>query len=196
MVPSQGTGLAPIDSQAANPYNPDTVQDDATDDTSRDHELRDVGQSISHAQGFETGSSLSEFEDEPEVAQGVPDRLAPFVLQGVRYQNWVLLVDINELQSQHDGQLYTLWQNLCAALSQPVETLNFPVCQGMDDVEIANACLAGFMFKVGGNDRKKVAALTALAEGLDHERLTRVPMLEEMLIEPRLKRQLWQLLQE
>ncbi|CAM3479637.1 hypothetical protein GCM10016272_07360 [Psychrobacter glaciei] len=115
-------------------------------------------------------------------------KVTPFDLQGGRYGDWVILVDIQALNN--DSQ--KLWKNITQALSITCETTSFPICEGMDTAELANASLAGYVFKIGRSEEIKVAALTALPEGLEHPHFTTVPTLEEMLADSSLKRQLWE----
>ena len=121
-------------------------------------------------------------------AHGILDKVAPFDLQGGRYNNWVLLVDIQALDS--DSQ--KLWQNIIQALSLACETISFPICAGMDTVELANASFAGYLFKIGRSEEIQVAALTELPMGLTHPNVVSVATLEAMLADSRLKRQLWE----
>ncbi|GAF56960.1 hypothetical protein JCM18901_2722 [Psychrobacter sp. JCM 18901] len=114
--------------------------------------------------------------------------MAPFDLQGGRYGDWVILVDIKALNS--DSQ--KLWQNITQALSITCETTSFPICDGMDTAELANASLAGYIFRIGRSEEIQVAALTAIPDGLQHPNLTTVPTLEEMLADSDAKRQLWE----
>ena len=115
-------------------------------------------------------------------------KVAPFDLQGGRYGDWVILVDIQALNN--DSQ--KLWQNVTQALSISCETTSFPICEGMDTAELANASLAGYVFKIGRREEIKVAALTVLPDGLEHPNFTTVPTLDEMLKDNKLKRQLWE----
>lgn len=114
-------------------------------------------------------------------------KVAPFDLQGGRYGDWVILVDIQALNN--DSQ--KLWQNITQALSISCETTSFPICEGMDTAELANASLAGYVFKIGRSEEIKVAALTALPDGLEHPNFTPAPTLDEMLTDSNFKRQLW-----
>lgn len=116
------------------------------------------------------------------------DKVVPFDLQGGRYGNWVLLVDIQALSS--DSQ--KLWQNVCQALSLECETTSFPICAGMDTAELANASLAGYIFKIGRSEDIQVVALTELPKLLTHPNMVSAPSLEAMLTDSTLKRQLWQ----
>ena len=115
-------------------------------------------------------------------------KVLPFSLQGGRYGNWVILVDMQTLS----GDSQKLWQNITQALSMTCETTAFPICAGMDTAELANASLAGYVFKIGRSEDVQVAALTALPDGLTHPALTTPPTLDEMLADSRLKRQFWQ----
>ncbi|GAB2636157.1 MULTISPECIES: DNA polymerase III subunit psi [Psychrobacter] len=115
-------------------------------------------------------------------------KVAPFSLQGGRYGDWVILVDIQALNS--DSQ--KLWNNITQALSMTHETTSFPICAGMDTVELANASLAGYVFRIGLREEIKVAALTVLPEGLQHPNLMTVPTLDDMIVDSDAKRQLWE----
>lgn len=115
-------------------------------------------------------------------------KVVPFDLQGGRYGDWVILVDIQALNN--DSQ--KLWQNITQALSISCETTSFPICEGMDTAELANASLAGYIFKIGRSEEIKVAALTALPDGLEHPNLSTVPTLDDMLADSSLKCQLWE----
>lgn len=115
-------------------------------------------------------------------------KVAPFDLQGGRYGNWILIVDIQALNN--DSQ--KLWQNIVQALSIECETSSFPICVGMDTAELANASLAGYLFKIAQSEDIKVAVLTALPKGLMHPNFIDVPTLDSILEDSILKRQLWQ----
>ena len=117
-------------------------------------------------------------------------KVAPFDLQGGRYGNWVILVDIQALNNESQK----LWQNITQALSIDCETTSFPICEGMDTAELANASFAGYVFKIGRSEEIRVASLTALPDGLEHPNLTTAPTLDEMHIDSRLKRQLWEMI--
>ncbi|WP_352337514.1 hypothetical protein [Psychrobacter sp. 16-MNA-CIBAN-0192] len=118
--------------------------------------------------------------------------VAPFDLQGGCYGNWVLLVDIQALT--RDSQ--KLWQNITQALSLSCETSSFPICAGMETTELANASLAGYIFKLGRQEDIHVAVLTDLSSGLSHPNFISVPKLDAMLRDASLKRSLWLQLHE
>ena len=115
-------------------------------------------------------------------------KVPPFDLQGGRYGNWVLMVGIQAL----DNRSQKLWQNICQALSLECETTTFPICEGMDTLELANASIAGYIFKIGRSDTIKVASLTPLPSGLRYANRMNVPTLAEMLEDATLKQHLWQ----
>ncbi|GAF59595.1 hypothetical protein JCM18902_2464 [Psychrobacter sp. JCM 18902] len=133
-------------------------------------------------------NDASSFEDGGFKEEESFKKVAPFDLQGGRYGDWVILVDIQALN--HDSQ--KLWQNITQALSISCETTSFPICEGMDTAELANASLAGYVFKIGRSEEIKIAALTVLPDGLEHPSVTTVPTLDEMLADSSLKRQLWE----
>ncbi|WP_201601132.1 hypothetical protein [Psychrobacter immobilis] len=138
---------------------------------------------VNNTASFEDGSFKEEGFQEESFK-----KVAPFDLQGGRYGDWVILVDIQALN--HDSQ--KLWQNITQALSISCETTSFPICEGMDTAELANASLAGYVFKIGRSEEIQVVTLTALPEGLEHPNLTTAPTLDEMLTDSNLKRQLWE----
>ncbi|WP_420228949.1 DNA polymerase III subunit psi [Psychrobacter sp. ER1] len=133
-------------------------------------------------------SSFPQSASDDSINDDSLKKVAPFDLQGGRYGDWVILVDIKALNS--DSQ--KLWQNITQALSITCETTSFPICDGMDTAELANASLAGYIFRIGRSEEIQVAALTALPNGLQHPNLTTVPKLEEMLADSDAKRQLWE----
>ncbi|MDN3446260.1 DNA polymerase III subunit psi [Psychrobacter sp. APC 3281] len=133
-------------------------------------------------------SSFPQSTSDDSINDDSLKKVAPFDLQGGRYGDWVILVDIKALNS--DSQ--KLWQNITQALSITCETTSFPICDGMDTAELANASLAGYIFRIGRSEEIQVAALTALPDGLQHPNLTTVPTLEEMLADSDAKRQLWE----
>ncbi|MGP5132756.1 hypothetical protein ACTXKV_00785 [Psychrobacter cibarius] len=138
---------------------------------------------INDASSFGNGSFKEEGFQEESFK-----KVAPFDLQGGRYGDWVILVDIQALN--YDSQ--KLWKNITQALSISCETTSFPICEGMDTAELANASLAGYVFKIGRSEEIQVVTLTALPEGLEHPNLTTAPTLDEMLTDSNLKRQLWE----
>ena len=62
----------------------------------------------------------------------------------------------------------------------------------MDTLELANASIAGYIFKIGRSDTIKVASLTPLPSGLRYANRVIVPTLAEMLEDAMLKQHLWQ----
>jgi len=192
------TDLQATTEQTASEQSPVTYSFDSVDSTTVSSNT--VSSSIVSNQTAVTSTTAS--IEQPQFAQSdfpksasddsVNDdslqKLAPFDLQGGRYGDWVILVDIKALNS--DSQ--KLWQNITQALSIACETTSFPICDGMDTAELANASLAGYIFRIGRSEEIQVAALTALPDGLQHPNLTTVPTLEEMLADSDTKRQLWE----
>ena len=181
------TGLSHSDPQSPVTYHFDSTAPDISKPAVTSLVNTVVQQSaidnVNNAVSFEDSSSKeNNFKDD------IFKKVAPFDLQGGRYGDWVILVDIQALNN--DSQ--KLWQNVTQALSISCETTSFPICEGMDTAELANASLAGYVFKIGRREEIKVAALTVLPDGLEHPNLTTVPTLDEMLKDNKLKRQLWE----
>ena len=181
------TGLSHSDPQSPVTYHFDSTAPDISKPAVTSLVNTVVQQSaidnVNNAVSFEDSSSKeNNFKDD------IFKKVAPFDLQGGRYGDWVILVDIQALNN--DSQ--KLWQNVTQALSISCETTSFPICEGMDTAELANASLAGYVFKIGRREEIKVAALTVLPDGLEHPNFTTVPTLDEMLKDSKLKRQLWE----
>lgn len=187
-----------VDEDAINRYYHD-ANDDTSDITSTpSHEQSPVTYSFDTSTpnvattnfvdtSIQKVSVLVEQTDSTEPRYDTLLKVAPFDLQGGRYGNWVVLVDIKALNN--DSQ--KLWENITQALSIACETTSFPICKGMDTAELANASLAGYVFKIGRSEDIQIAALTELPEGLEHPNLADAPTLNEMLADSNLKRQLW-----
>ena len=181
------TGLSHSD-----PQSPVTYHFDSTaPDISKPAVTSLVNTAVQQA-AIDNVNNAPSFEDSSFKEHNFKDdsfkKVVPFDLQGGRYGDWVILVDIQALN--HDSQ--KLWQNITQALSISCETTSFPICEGMDTAELANASLAGYVFKIGRREEIKVAALTALPDGLEHPNLSTVPTLDDMLADSSLKRQLWE----
>ena len=181
------TGLSPSDQQSPVIYSFDST----APDISKPAVTSLVNTVVQHTT-IDNINDAPSFEDVGFKEEGFKEesfkKVAPFDLQGGRYGDWVILVDIQALNN--DSQ--KLWQNITQALSISCETTSFPICEGMDTAELANASLAGYVFKIGRSEEIKVAALTALSDGLEHPNFTTVPTLDEMLADSSLKRQLWE----
>ncbi|WP_296172839.1 hypothetical protein [Psychrobacter sp. UBA2769] len=181
------TGLSHSDQQSPVTYSFDST----TPDISKPAVTSLVNTVVQQA-AIDNVNNASSFEDSSFKENNFKDdsfkKVVPFDLQGGRYGDWVILVDIQALN--HDSQ--KLWQNITQALSISCETTSFPICEGMDTAELANASLAGYVFKIGRREEIKVAALTALPDGLEHPNLSTVPTLDDMLTDSSLKRQLWE----
>ena len=181
------TGLSHSDQQSPVTYSFDSTAPDISKPA-----VTSLVNTVVQQAAIDNVNNAPSFEDSSFKENNFKDdsfkKVVPFDLQGGRYGDWVILVDIQALNN--DSQ--KLWQNITQALSISCETTSFPICEGMDTAELANASLAGYVFKLGRSEEIKVAALTALPEGLEHPNLTTVPTLEEMLTNNKLKRQLWE----
>ena len=181
------TGLSHSDQQSPVIYSFDSTAPDISKPA-----VTSLANTVVQQSAIDNVNNAVSFEDSSSKENNFKDdifkKVAPFDLQGGRYGDWVILVDIQALNN--DSQ--KLWQNITQALSISCETTSFPICEGMDTAELANASLAGYVFKIGRREEIKVAALTVLPDGLEHPNLTTVPTLDEMLKDSKLKRQLWE----
>ena len=186
-TPSNATGLSHSDQQSPVTYSFDSTAPDISKPA-----VTSLVNTVVQQAAIDNVNNAASFEDSSFKENNFKDdsfkKVVPFDLQGGRYGDWVILVDIQALN--HDSQ--KLWQNITQALSISCETTSFPICEGMDTAELANASLAGYVFKIGRREEIKVAALTALPDGLEHPNFTTVPTLDEMLADSSLKRQLWE----
>ena len=181
------TGLSHSDQQSPVTYSFDSTAPDISKPA-----VTSLVNTVVQQTAIDNVNNVPSFEDVGFKENNFKDdsfkKVVPFDLQGGRYGDWVILVDIQALN--HDSQ--KLWQNITQALSISCETTSFPICEGMDTAELANASLAGYVFKIGRSEEIKVAALTALPDGLEHPNLSTVPTLDDMLADSSLKRQLWE----
>ncbi len=131
------------------------------------------------------------------------EKIRHFHIQAIHHAHWVLLVDI-EVLNQNEA-CHKLWHNICQAVNGKVDNLTFPLItnhnllvstEPMDTVQLANASLAGFIFRIANSEQVKIAGLTTLAKGLYDERMVQLPTLDQMITNPLLKRQLWQALNQ
>ena len=176
------TGLSQSDQQSPVTYSFDSTAPDISKPA-----VTSLVNTVVQQTAIDNVNNVPSFED-VGFKENSFKKVVPFDLQGGRYGDWVILVDIQALNN--DSQ--KLWQNITQALSISCETTSFPICEGMDTAELANASLAGYIFKIGRSEEIKVAALTALPDGLEHPNLSTVPTLDDMLADSSLKRQLWE----
>ena len=176
------TGLSQSDQQSPVTYSFDSTAPDISKPA-----VTSLVNTVVQQAAIDNVNNAPSFEDR-RFKENSFKKVVPFDLQGGRYGDWVILVDIQALNN--DSQ--KLWQNITQALSISCETTSFPICEGMDTAEHANASLAGYVFKIGRREEIKVAALTALPDGLEHPNLSTVPTLDDMLADSSLKRQLWE----
>ena len=181
------TGLSQSDQQSPVTYSFDSTAPDISKPA-----VTSLVNTVVQQAAIDNVNNAPSFEDSSFKENNFKDdsfkKVVPFDLQGGRYGDWVILVDIQALN--HDSQ--KLWQNITQALSISCETTSFPICEGMDTAELANASLAGYVFKIGRSEEIKVAALTALPDGLEHPNLSTVPTLDDMLADSSLKCQFWE----
>ena len=181
------TGLSHSDQQSPVTYSFDSTAPDISKPA-----VTSLVNTVVQQAAIDNVNNAPSFEDSSFKENNFKDdsfkKVVPFDLQGGRYGDWVILVDIQALNN--DSQ--KLWQNITQALSISCETTSFPICEGMDTAELANASLAGYVFKIGRSEEIKVAALTALPDGLEHPNLSTVPTLDDMLADSSLKCQFWE----
>ena len=181
------TGLSHSDQQSPVTYSFDSTAPDISKPA-----VTSLVNTVVQQTAIDNVNNVPSFEDVGFKENNFKDdsfkKVVPFDLQGGRYGDWVILVDIQALNN--DSQ--KLWQNITQALSISCETTSFPICEGMDTAELANASLAGYVFKIGRREEIKVAALTALPDGLEHSNFSTVPTLDDMLADSSLKRQFWE----
>ena len=176
------TGLSHSDQQSPVTYSFDSTAPDISKPA-----VTSLVNTVVQQAAIDNVNNAPSFEDR-RFKENSFKKVVPFDLQGGRYGDWVILVDIQALNN--DSQ--KLWQNITQALSISCETTSFPICEGMDTAELANASLAGYVFKIGRREEIKVAALTALPDGLEHPNLSTVPTLDDMLADSSLKCQFWE----
>lgn len=125
-----------------------------------------------------------------------------FDLQAIVVGEWILVVDSHHLQQ--DERQQQLWQQISRGLRAPLHFFRFPLlddnhqlptatAQLMRSYALAAAGFSGFLFSLN-QYHPKVGALTQLPDCLEEQPIQRLPYIDEMLDDYRLKRQLWQLL--
>lgn len=130
--------------------------------------------------------------------------IASFALQGLRYQQWLLLCDVEVLKQPEQA---ALWQSMQRGLNSQVLQLNFPLVEGMNKLSLARAALQGFLTKVANSnqanpqpshiisyDNLNIGLLSSLSDELLLDEMQRLPYLAEMLENPLRKKQLWQII--
>ena len=140
-----------------------------------------------------------------------------FNLQAIVLGDWTLVVDSGCLQQ--DERQQQLWQQITSSLGVQSHFFKFPLladsdqlptttAQLMSSYSMAVAGFSGFLYSINlfatnssathlsaiKQGSPKVGALTRLPACLDEQPIQRLPYLDEMLEDYRLKRQLWQLL--
>ena len=151
------TGLSHSDQQSPVTYSFDSTAPDISKPA-----VTSLVNTVVQQTAIDNVNNASSFEDSSFKENNFKDdsfkKVVPFDLQGGRYGDWVILVDIQALNN--DSQ--KLWQNITQALSISCETTSFPICEGMDTAELANASLAGYVFKIGRREEIKAVSYTHL----------------------------------
>jgi len=182
---SQSTGIA-ITEPPISYSNDEIINSDLTIDAPTDDEL---SHDFFDEKGFENKAFDGELEDGQSSIITEPNEptIAPFVLEGARFQDWVLIVDVSKLSKEGDQ----LWRNITTALTLSCTPFSFPICSGMTTQTLANASFAGYIFNLGREDIH-IGALTELPEGVLHPNIRPLPTLDAMLEDASLKRDFWQ----
>lgn len=182
----------------------DGYYDDSVSDDFASFDDGTVASTIYHFDSLDTDSSHTDYDEQPAemstAYQRVPatstdvsqQKVAAFDLEGGCYKGWVLMVDVRALSAETKA----LWQNITQALRITCQNNAFPLCPDMDTLELANASVAGYVFRLGRQEHIQVAALTTLPEGVTHPNLKTLPSLKDMLEAPEQKRIFWQRLNE
>lgn len=143
----------------------------------------------------------------PKFLDGLSVQVERFGLFGVRYGDWVLIVD-EAFLNQHT---YELWTALISALKKqqpnalslhigyPLVANDYPEYQHYHQ---GTMVLLGFLIRLCYDVEHtplKVAFLTPISQGIDFGALqscvkTDIPSLDQIVINPLLKHSLWQLL--
>lgn len=166
--------------------NDEIVNSDLTIDAPADDEL---SHNFFDEKAFENKAFDGELEDGQSSIITEPNEptIAPFALEGARFQDWVLIVDVSKLSKEGDQ----LWRNISTALTLSCTPFSFPICSGMTTQTLANASFAGYIFNLGREDIH-IGALTELPEGVLHPNIRPLPTLDAMLEDASLKRDFWQ----
>lgn len=147
-------------------------------------------------------------QTQTDVTNQTPDSPAvqiAYHLQAIRYQNWLLLADVPQMNADAKA----VWLSLNQALKRHAEQnrgvfasrqLQFPF-DGIDEqagnvVQLANSSFLGFVFSMTKADnRVKVCLLTPLPDFLNVNFATVGDFsVSQMAVEANLKKQFWQFL--
>lgn len=183
------------DTQANNQINSQVLDDQVLDDQVKTaDDAMDIAQPVpEHKASTELNLAADLAKTEQKlVPQSTQDSklVVPFELQGVSFANWVLLVDMETIAEQE----LTLWNNICRALQLDIQTIKFPLISNHNTVEVANAALTGFIFRLAKSEKINIANLTQLPDGVEDKRLASLPTLQQMLGNPASKQAFWQAL--
>lgn len=128
-------------------------------------------------------------------------------LQGVRYDQWILVVDMLLM----DTKARSVWLSLCQALAQHAQKnaiayhthqVQYPFVTQDDYLEHQSLSpsqdvFLGFMFRLSlavKHTNTQVAFLTALPKGISYPNLYQLPSIDDMIGKNALKKQLWEVI--
>ena len=146
----------------------------------------------------------------PQIAPQIQNTILKsdirFHLQGVRFGNWVLVVDLLGL----DDELIMIWRSLKQALATHAHQHSiyhhdheayYPMMNVDNDyaehknLVPADGVFWGFLFGLSIDDGTQLAYLTTLPDGLPDvldECMNKLPSLDELAKQPTLKKQFWE----
>lgn len=118
----------------------------------------------------------------------------PFRIQACEINQWVLLVNEEDLKNAQRAQL---WQNIRNAFQKNtadpilIHQFAWPLAEGLrwQSATGAKSALAGFLFKMGLD--KRIGLMSELTDEVCPDRIERLPHLQELIDEPLKKRMLW-----
>lgn len=114
--------------------------------------------------------------------------LDPFTLQACAFENCVIVVDVTNMTQQQ----IALWNNIQNALSGQYQELKWPFALSVfQDGRGAHVYVQGFLDAMSAD--KKIITLGKLPH-FNHQDVIISSTLQEMLDDPQLKRQLWQMM--
>lgn len=156
--------------------------------------------------GYEVGEPTN-FEP-PTLSTATESIIERFALQVMVYSDWMLIVD--EKHVQNDPRQAQLWQQLQLHLKSSIYYFRFPLLEEQDSIsstalilmqnrQMALAGFAGFLYRVAQTHRLqtyRIGSVSKLSDCLDSHPIERLPYLDEMIHDYRLKRQLWQILSQ
>lgn len=149
----------------------------------------------------------SQADDLQEESLDTKDSVAvDYQMQAIRYQNWILLVDVAYLTSATQAVWHSLQQSLAAkaqsnSAKYTYHQWHFPLCEPiasqhiMNDAALAQMTFLGALYNLSQADAVDYAILTDIHPALSLPSSAQdVPSLSQMAEKGEFKKQLWQLL--